>query len=59
LKEDTIPIIKNMINKNTDEEDKIKTNRDSSIKRGLKPKTNQFLLLIVVNAFVGAMIGSK
>ena len=42
---------------NTDAEDKIKTNKDSSIKLGLKPNTNQFLLLIVVNAFVGAMIG--
>ena len=47
-----------MVNKNTDAEDKIKTNKDSnSIKLGLKPNTNQFLLLIVVNAFVGAMIG--
>ena len=51
------PIVKNMVNKNTDAEDKIKTNKDSSIKLGLKPNTNQFLLLIVVNAFVGAMIG--
>ena len=47
-----------MVNKNTDAEDKIKTNKDSnSIKLGLKPNTNQFLLLIVVNAFVGAMNG--
>ena len=47
-----------MVNKNTDAEDKIKTNKDSnSIKLGLKLNTNQFLLLIVVNAFVGAMIG--
>ena len=48
-----------MVNKNTDEEDKIKTNKDSSIKLGLKPNTNQFLLLIVVNVFIGAMIGPK
>jgi len=46
-----------MMNKNTDAEDKIKTNKDSSKKPSLKPNTNQFLLLIVVNAFVGAMIG--
>ena len=47
-----------MVNKNTDAEDKIKTNKDSnSIKLGLKPYTNQFLLSIVVNAFVGAMNG--
>jgi hypothetical protein len=46
-----------MVNKNTDAEDKIKTTKDPSIKLGLKPNTNQFLLLIVVNTFVGAMIG--
>ena len=47
-----------MGNKNTDAEDKIKTNKDStSIQLGLKPNINQFVLLIVVNAFVGAMIG--
>ena len=47
-----------MVNKNTDAEDKITNNKDSaSIQLGLKPNTNQFLLLIVVNAFVGAMIG--
>jgi hypothetical protein len=46
-----------MVNKNTDSEDKIKTNKDSSIKLSLKPNTNQFLLVIVMNAFVGAMIG--
>lgn len=34
------PIVKNMVNKNTDAEDKIKTNKDSSIKLGLKPNTN-------------------
>jgi len=45
-----------MVNKNTDSEDKIKINKDS-IKLSLKPNTNQFLLLIVMNAFVGAMIG--
>jgi hypothetical protein len=27
------------------------------LKLGLKPNINQFLLLILVNAFVGAMIG--
>lgn len=47
-----------MFNNNSDHKDKIKTNEDfSSIKLGLKPNINQFLLLIVVNAFVGAMIG--
>ena len=47
-----------MFNNNSDDKDKNKTNKDvSSIKLGLKPNINQFLLLIVVNAFVGAMIG--
>jgi MFS family permease len=47
-----------MVNKNTDAEDKIKDIKDStSIQLGLKPNINQFVLLIVVNAFVGAMIG--
>ena len=47
-----------MVNKNTDAEDRIKKNNDStSIQLGLKPNINQFVLLIVVNAFVGAMIG--
>ena len=47
-----------MVNKNTDAEDKIKTNKDSnSIKLGLKLNTNHFLLLIVMNAFVGTMNG--
>ena len=48
-----------MVNKNTDAEDRIKkTNKDSpSIQLGLKPNINQFVLLIIVNAFVGAMIG--
>ena len=47
-----------MFNNNSDHKDKIKTNEDfSSIKLGLKPNINQFLLLILVNAFVGAMIG--
>lgn len=47
-----------MFNNNSDDKDKIKTNEDfGSIKLGLKPNINQFLLLIVVNAFVGAMIG--
>ena len=47
-----------MVNKNTDAEDKIKNNKDStSIQLGLKPNIKQFVLLIIVNAFVGAMIG--
>jgi MFS family permease len=47
-----------VFNNNSDDKDKIKTNEDfGSIKLGLKPNINQFLLLIVVNAFVGAMIG--
>ena len=47
-----------MVNKNTDAEDKIKNNKDStSIQLGLKPNIKQFILLIIVNAFVGAMIG--
>lgn len=51
-----------MFNNNSDEKDENKTNdrdtRDiSQIKLGLKPNINQFLLLIIVNAFVGAMIG--
>ena len=45
-------------NNSNDDKDKNKTNKDSnSIKLGLKPNINQFLLLILVNAFVGAMIG--
>jgi len=31
--------------------------RASTIRLGLKANINQFLLLILVNAFVGAMIG--
>lgn len=51
-----------MFNNNSDDQDENKTNdrdtRDiSQIKLGLKPNINQFLLLIIVNAFVGAMIG--
>ena len=50
-----------MFNDNSDDKDEDKTNRDprdsSQIKLGLKPNINQFLLLIIVNAFVGAMIG--
>ena len=50
-----------MFNNNSDDKDENKTNRDtrdiSQIKLGLKPNINQFLLLIIVNAFVGAMIG--
>ena len=45
-------------NNSNDDKGKNKTNKDSnSIKLGLKPNINQFLLLILVNAFVGAMIG--
>jgi MFS family permease len=50
-----------LFNNNSDDKDENKTNRDtrdiSQIKLGLKPNINQFLLLIIVNAFVGAMIG--
>ncbi|MGB9168007.1 MAG: MFS transporter [Nitrososphaeraceae archaeon] len=47
-----------MFNNNSNDKDKNKTNKDFiAIKLGLKPNINQFLLLIVVNAFVGAMIG--
>ena len=50
-----------MFNDNSDDKDEDKTNRDprdsSQIKLGLKLNINQFLLLIIVNAFVGAMIG--
>ncbi len=33
------------------------TNTDSKIKLGLRPNINQFLILVLVNAFVGSMIG--
>ncbi|WP_438502933.1 MFS transporter [Candidatus Nitrosocosmicus agrestis] len=33
------------------------TNIDSKIKLGLRPNINQFLILVLVNAFVGSMIG--
>jgi MFS family permease len=50
-----------VFNNNSDDKDENKTNRDtrdiSQIKLGLKPNINQFLLLVIVNAFVGAMIG--
>jgi MFS family permease len=47
-----------VFNNNSNDKDKNKTNKDFiAIKLGLKPNINQFLLLIVVNAFVGAMIG--
>jgi MFS family permease len=47
-----------MVNKIPDEKGRIKTNKNStSIQLGLKPNLNQFVLLIIVNAFVGAMIG--
>ena len=45
-------------NNSNDDKGKNKTNKDSSsIKLGLKSNINQFLLLILVNGFVGAMIG--
>ncbi len=47
-----------MFNDNSDDKDKNIPNKDTDlIKLGLKPNINQFLLLIVVNAFVGSMIG--
>jgi MFS family permease len=47
-----------VFNNKSDDKDKNKINKDfNSIKLGLKPNINQFLLLIIVNAFVGAMIG--
>ena len=47
-----------MFNNNSNNKYKIKNNQDTSpIKLGLKPNIDQFLLLILVNAFVGAMIG--
>jgi len=45
-------------NNSDSKKNKDKTNKDFiAIKLGLKPNINQFLLLILVNAFVGAMIG--
>jgi len=47
-----------VFNNNSDDKDKNETNKDfNTIKLGLKPNIHQFLLLIIVNAFVGAMIG--
>ena len=48
-----------MVKNNSDsKKNKDKTNKDFiAIKLGLKPNIHQFLLLILVNAFVGAMIG--
>ncbi|MGZ5548313.1 MAG: MFS transporter [Nitrososphaeraceae archaeon] len=47
-----------MFNNSSDDKYKNKPDKDlSAIKLGLKPNINQFLLLIIVNAFVGAMIG--
>ncbi|MDF2736736.1 MAG: ynfM [Nitrososphaeraceae archaeon] len=47
-----------MSNNNSNDKNKNKTNKETTpIKLGLKPNINQFLLLILVNAFVGAMIG--
>jgi len=47
-----------VFNDNSDDKDKNTTKEDTGpIKLGLKPNINQFLLLIIVNAFVGAMIG--
>ena len=40
-------------NKNNDKTEHVKP----QLRLGLKPNINQFLLLILVNAFVGAMIG--
>jgi MFS family permease len=42
---------------NNNSNDKDKNKETTPIKLGLKPNINQFLLLILVNAFVGAMIG--
>ena len=44
-----------MVNENHDE----KNNSDDSktIRLGLRPNINQFLILVLVNAFVGAMVG--
>jgi MFS family permease len=47
-----------VFNNNSDDKEKNETNKDfNTIKLGLKPNIHQFLLLIIVNAFVGAMIG--
>ena len=47
-----------MFNNNSNDKDKNKTNKDFiDIKLGLTHNINQFILLIIVNAFVGAMIG--
>jgi MFS family permease len=42
---------------NSSNSDKENNNKPISIRLGLRPNINQFLLLILVNAFVGAMIG--
>ena len=42
---------------NSSNSDKESNNNPTPIRLGLKPNINQFLLLILVNAFVGAMIG--
>ena len=34
-----------------------RSNHSDSIKLGLRPNIQQFLILVLVNAFVGAMIG--
>jgi MFS family permease len=47
-----------VFNNDSNDKDKNKTSKDFiAIKLGLKPNISQFLLLIIVNAFVGAMIG--
>jgi MFS family permease len=48
--------LKEDISKNTDNDNK-NNNKVHSIKLGLRPNINQFLILVLVNAFVGAMIG--
>lgn len=41
----------------SDEDKHTKTNQSEPIKLGLRPNIQQFLILVLVNAFVGAMIG--
>jgi MFS family permease len=45
------------LNHSKTNDDKKEEDRISNIKLGLKANINQFLLLVLVNAFVGAMIG--
>ena len=46
--------MKEDISKNTDNKN---NNKVPSIRLGLRPNINQFSILVLVNAFVGAMIG--